>query len=224
MLIGTCGLAGHGKSTVARYLAAELNIRTYALASPIKQFFKSLFLWDNEHLYGELKETDVVTPFVSANEIVSALRSAKVPLEEYYVLMNFIREFKPFVHEQTGFDGYAATQYKISPRKAMQLFGTEVCRSIDDTVWLQCAQNALNETTNKSLIIEDVRFENEAEFVCNQGVLIYVSRQGGAAALNHSSEMLDCGKWAGTTIENNSGLVILKQKCYDIAMKLKELQ
>jgi len=223
MIVGICGLAGHGKSTVAGFLAKELGYKKYALASPIKKFFRCLFLWDSEHLYGELKETECITPFISANEIVQALRTAQIPLEEYHVVLNFFAEFKQFVHEESHFDGYPATQYKVSPRRAMQIFGTEVCRSIDENVWLQCAENALNNTENKSLIIEDVRFDNEAEFVHNKGVLVNVVRKDGAAALNHASEQLDPSQWASTTIYNDSGLAILKQKCYDLSLKIAKL-
>jgi len=121
MLVGLSGLAGHGKSTVAKYLSQLLGYRTYALASPIKNFFRCLFLWDSEHLYGELKETDCITPFISANEIVQALRTAQIPLEEYHVVLNFFAEFAQFVHEEAHFDGYPSTQYKVSPRRAMQI-------------------------------------------------------------------------------------------------------
>lgn len=223
MLVGLSGLAGHGKSTVAKYLSQLLGYRTYALASPIKNFFRCLFLWDREHLYGELKETECITPFISANEIVQALRTAQIPLEEYHVVLNFFAEFAQFTHEESYFDGYPATQYRVSPRRAMQIFGTEVCRSIDENVWLQCAENALNNTANKSLIIEDVRFDNEAEFVHNKGVLVNVVRKGGASALNHASEQLDATLWAMEDIYNDGDLAKLKQKCYDLSLKIAKL-
>lgn len=51
MLIGICGRAGAGKSTLAKVL----NAPTVSFATPLKNMLKCLGLTD-EHLYGSLKE------------------------------------------------------------------------------------------------------------------------------------------------------------------------
>lgn len=55
-----------------------------------------------------------------------------------------------------------------SPRVLMQKLGTEFGRSISENLWIDVAQKKLNEATN-GLVISDVRFENEAEFIRKNG-------------------------------------------------------
>lgn len=77
------------------------------------------------------------------------------------------REFKEAVDPKWGF----------SPRRAMQLFGTEFGRALKESLWLDFATIRLNENREAgySTIISDVRFENEATWIRdNGGTLIHV--------------------------------------------------
>jgi hypothetical protein len=54
-LIGLTGKARSGKDTIGDYLNT-LGYQPYAMAKPIKEACRAIFNWDDEHLYGDLKE------------------------------------------------------------------------------------------------------------------------------------------------------------------------
>jgi len=213
MIIGLAGKAGSGKSTCAEILRKQTGYTRYSLATPIKEFFRHLFWWDDEHLFGHLKETVVVTPFVSAVDIVSAAKHTGIHyVEHYHLLKNFRLVFSEYLLEQDNFDdGYIHCQYKISPRKALQLFGTEVCRTINENVWLDCAAAAYAKSGNK-LIIDDVRFENEAQFLCEHGFIVnIVGKETTTECITHASEAgLDIG-YMSCSINNTGTLKELER-------------
>lgn len=67
----------------------------------------------------------------------------------------------------------------FSPRKAMQLLGTEYGRKLlRDDIWIQAAQrfHSTSLEINKGTIITDVRFENEAKWIRSQpnSILLHV--------------------------------------------------
>lgn len=79
------------------------------------------------------------------------------------------REFKEAIDPRWGF----------SPRKAMQLLGTEYGRErLRDDIWVHAGHNFHQESIkqSKGTIITDVRFENEAAWVREQpnSILIHV--------------------------------------------------
>lgn len=59
-----------------------------------------------------------------------------------------------------------------SPRRMLQLFGTEICREIDQNVWTKRATLSmigLAASGVKNIAITDVRFPNESEYIRNLG-------------------------------------------------------
>lgn len=57
--------------------------------------------------------------------------------------------------------------YEITPRLALQLMGTEACRDVfHDDIWVI---SLLNRVKNKDVVICDVRFVNEIEYIKNNG-------------------------------------------------------
>ncbi len=70
--------------------------------------------------------------------------------------------------------------WNFTPRKAMQLLGTEFGREmLRDDVWIRRAEmeHRKNLSQNKGTVIADVRFENEAEWIRAQpnSLIIYLS-------------------------------------------------
>jgi hypothetical protein len=55
-LIGLVGKARSGKDTVGKHIENNYNGKCYALADPIKDLARTLFLFDEEQLYGSKKE------------------------------------------------------------------------------------------------------------------------------------------------------------------------
>ncbi len=57
LLIGIVGRKRHGKDTIGDYLVANYDFDTSAFALDVKKICKALFDFNNDQLYGDLKET-----------------------------------------------------------------------------------------------------------------------------------------------------------------------
>ena len=78
----------------------------------------------------------------------------------------------------------------ISPRKIYQLLGTEVGRGIDVNIWVKNAEMFVNKNVGWTVVVTDVRFDNEALWIHNRGgVVINIVRDKDDIVENkHSSE------------------------------------
>jgi len=72
-----------------------------------------------------------------------------------------------------------------TPRKAMQLFGTDFGRALHPDFWLHMADRGLGDGV---WVIPDVRFENEATFCRQNGFMLHVWRPGCPKVEHHESE------------------------------------
>ena len=191
-LIGLGGEAQCGKSSMANFMATKMDFYKYGLATPIKDLMCTLFGWDERHREGALKETVCeVGPNPQAffeeweelrmTEIIGVEMTRKEYVKMIYLLFQ----------DETAKDGPF-----ISPRRAFQLFGTEYARGIKDTVWLELAKRELTEAIaeGSGLILPDVRFRNEHEWVVrNGGVLCHVRREGVAHKIKESGHASESG-------------------------------
>ena len=81
-----------------------------------------------------------------------------------------------------------------SPRQMAQTLGTEWGRElIHQDIWVIATANAIHQVHSKNphinFVIPDVRFENEARWIMNQGgVIIEITREGILQVERHSSE------------------------------------
>lgn len=159
-LVGVTGAAGSGKDSVAQGLV-KVGFVQYALAWPIKHALNAIFGW-------EMAQWDD-------------------------------RAWKEAEIEELGF----------SPRRAAQTLGTEWGRGMKEDLWLSLADfrlkgydhaiaqalalQAANPGTEavlpKGMVVSDIRFENEAQWVRNSGGQIWhIVRPGVEAVAAHSSE------------------------------------
>ena len=78
----------------------------------------------------------------------------------------------------------------ISPRKIYQVLGTEVGRGIDPAIWIKNAEMFIKKHPGRTVVITDVRFDNEATFIRNRGgvVINIVRDQDDIKENKHSSE------------------------------------
>lgn len=76
-----------------------------------------------------------------------------------------------------------------SPRQIMQSLGTEWGRGlVNEDVWITLAKQRLLQD-GPGMVIPDVRFDNEADWIRGiNGLVIHVSRKGAQAVSPHSSE------------------------------------
>lgn len=96
----------------------------------------------------------------------------------------------------------------VSYRHLAQTLGTEWGRGlINDDIWLNVLQRKINSYKNtKNLIISDVRFNNEAEFIKNNnGIIIQIIRDTGNIDKHPSEKGID-DKYIDYSINNSSSI------------------
>lgn len=107
-------------------------------------------------------------------------------------------------------------RWNKTPREILQLLGTEVGRSIDREVWIKSvraqAEAAWTQNPGAIVVVTDVRFENEAEFIlAMRGLLVRVSMPEKQAGLfeAHASEIEQEGIIVHAKVENDGTLAQL---------------
>lgn len=104
-----------------------------------------------------------------------------------------------------------------SPRQLMQTLGTEWGRDlINPNLWIMLATHELQDL-GEGMIVPDVRFDNEARWVRNQGgLLIHVRRNETRQVSAHSSENGIRVAPGDIVIENNGTLEDLQLRVAEI--------
>ena len=86
--------------------------------------------------------------------------------------------------EREKVDQWWATRLGIphlSPRWALQYFGTDVCRNhFHNDIWLASVENRLRKKAAENVVISDSRFFNELDMLRNVGAIIAVVQRGTA--------------------------------------------
>lgn len=214
-LVGLTGVARSGKDTFSQMLQELTEFETYAFASPLKRIVNSIFKWDERHSDGELKEVVSLYRIENWRDIlilecreVFGKHIEKVEDSDlcYRFYMACIFDFLQSENEHTE-----VANVRISPRQAYQRFGTEFGRSINSNIWLVLA-NEKYESVDKGLIITDVRFDNEAEFIrSKRGHVVKLTRNSVTPVSGHVSELGISPELIDYPIDNNKGLWELEQ-------------
>ncbi len=95
-----------------------------------------------------------------------------------------------------------------SPRRIMQLLGTEAVRGcIDDDVWIKAARRRVIRLPSRRVVITDVRFPNEADAIRSWGGEIWrIERPGLNAVEPHASETAMQDYKADLTVRNEAAV------------------
>lgn len=133
-----------------------------------------------------------------ADPIRAGMR-AIVGLEDY----QFSHPHKEVVLEEFG----------KSPRQMMQALGTDWARSlVHQDFWIILAGKEISSLQDDyiEVVVTDVRFENEAEFLRNKGGEIWhINREGAGTPHSHASEAGIQRKPEDKVLDNNSSLYAL---------------
>lgn len=219
MLIGFVGLAGVGKDTAAKILSEMSGIPLIAFAKPL--YDAALHVFGIDALERENKEREY--PFTQET------------FEHFYTWhIGFLQSVNTeygIIHSDNltlpsnRFYDIFASQKTLSPRRLMQLYGTEYWRFERPTLFVDLVRD-----NYRDAIVTDVRFENEAA-ICD--VLIAVKRDGITPVSGHSSEAfaalfngrpecltfnMDCEKPI-VIIDNNGTIEDLRYKLKDLALE-----
>lgn len=203
MIIGLVGKAGVGKDTAAQILSKLKNMPIASFARPLHEAAK--FVFGDDCLERDKKETPMpfglegftkfrlgwLIPFLETEEVQFITKDRHI----FYT-----RIFPVFTDPATG-----KIYEELSPRKFMQLLGTEYIRFCKNDFFVRLMQNSY-----KDVIIPDVRFENEAA-ICDLLIGIY---RDVPSVNGHVSE-----EFADMLIEGEDdgekGMLILTGNCVD---------
>lgn len=159
MIIGLVGKAGVGKDTAAQILSKLKNIPVASFARPLHEAAK--FVFGDDCLERDKKETPMPFGIDGFNKLLDDWLIPFLNTEE----VQFITKDEPifynhihhvFIDIDADCD-YPAPYEQLSPRKFMQLLGTEYFRFCMDDFFIRLMQNSYED-----VIIPDVRFANEA--------------------------------------------------------------
>ena len=105
-----------------------------------------------------------------------------------------------------------------SPRRVMQIFGTEACRNhLDDDIWIKSVLRKI-QNVNENWVVTDVRYPNEVAAIKNLGgVLVRIDRrfpdETSSGANRHISETaLDGFTGWDYSLQNNDSFTSLYRK------------
>ena len=84
-------------------------------------------------------------------------------------------------------------QWGKSPRELYQLLGTDVARTIDVGVWVKNAEMFVQKHSGSSVVITDVRFSNEAEWIRKKGGVVILLESKTRGITNHTAHSSENG-------------------------------
>jgi hypothetical protein len=129
------------------------------------------------------------------------------------VLFSWDREMMEGTTEQSRLwreqqDAYwsKALGFLVTPRKILQLMGTEVFRNFHKEIWIRAAERKLQLSPTPVNLFTDCRFGNEMDFIHQQqGTLVWISRPGCETLLPASLKDAEFG-YRDLTIEQAAEL------------------
>lgn len=151
-IIGLHGTPGAGKDTVANRMRATHGFHVFAFADAVKRELVAAFdvsptLFSERHLKGV------------ATKLLSLGCTNHVTFVSWY-LSTAAGEL------EAAHLGAGVLTLPRTPRWLMQTYGTDFRRSVNDNYWLDRMTEKLDTIPiDEHVVISDVRFENEAEYV-----------------------------------------------------------
>lgn len=104
----------------------------------------------------------------------------------------------------------------LTIRELMQIFATEICRDKIPSIWYRY----LDLKQAEKLVISDLRFENEARHLKDNGATIIAVYRHSAQASSHASESGIPDELIDYSIDNNDSLEALQSKVKELFDKL----
>lgn len=126
----------------------------------------------------------------AANVLVSEAKAFATPLKDCVEqLFKFDRDQLYTFEGKNKID----SRYGVSPRTIMQNFGTEFIRGTVPDLWLILMEQELNNIPDPQLVvIDDCRFEDELQFIRDQGgVVIHILGRRPVASKHKSEGVLE---------------------------------
>ena len=197
-LIGLHGFPRSGKDTAATILLADYGYERIALADPIRDGLLALDPWVRAGDWSEYCDANCDDERWQQYPYNIAPRR----------LSSLIDEF--------SWDGVKASPFwRFETRVLPQRFGTEFGReTLWDSFWLDVAERRMLDKGR--VVVTDVRFPNEAEWLRSKGgLLINVVRPGyGAVNIHVSETVIECD----VTLHNDSDVDTLLTRLQNLVL------
>lgn len=210
MIIGISGHKQSGKNTVASMLQYILSNRGHFCDLT----YETWDYWNSSIKEGYLSNVD-------PNDLWQIKAFAQKLKAVIGVLFNV--DPKHFEREEFK-DSYIPCQYgNYTWREILQIVGTNLFRNqFHQDFWVNSTLD--NYDTKQKWIISDVRFPNEADAIISLGgVVLRVERGVHNRDLHESETALDKYPKFFQTIDNNSTLVELFNKCLTLCQNLQKI-
>lgn len=206
LLIGLTGLAGSGKSTIAKLLVGNHNFKEISFADPLKRVVADTFNIPLKDCYTEEGKAKKYTisrqSFTNTNNFYKAMKDHCAQDGDLYASEDYL-DYEESVTKALfgwGVSEEAVKEYTL--REILQLVGTEGIRSVKDSFWVDLAMSKADEYDGH-VVFSDVRFDNEALAVIhNFGINALVTRDG-LTKMNHASEQGVNSQYINFNINNN---------------------
>ena len=144
--IGFCGKMGSGKTTCSSFLVENFGFRKISLADPVYQVVLNIDKYHPEELYKKFLEPYINPP---------------LPADKRQKFIQVIEKINEIPKETP------------KPRKRLQWFGTEGGRNtIDKDIWIDILLEKVRQNPKQKIVIDDVRFVNEAKKLRKAGFFI----------------------------------------------------
>lgn len=100
-------------------------------------------------------------------------------------------------HDQTWEDSYKEVEipfWGMSPRRMFQLLGTEAGRNVfGHDLWIKRLAYSMSILPADDIVVPDVRFNDEADFIRSQGGLVVHLERPDGKAIEHASHASEAG-------------------------------
>lgn len=169
MLIALTGRARSGKDTASDLISCRYGLEKYSVAGPLKDLVGAYM---GRPFDKNCYDLPIIFP-ARPNEEGFLIAWDDWELTEFCSGERALALLKALISSKIG----------ITPRQLLQQYGTDVCRNqINKNIWA-------SRIPNNGVVVPDIRFDNEAEFIkSNGGVIVEVKRPVLIKDSAHASE------------------------------------
>lgn len=164
---------------------------------------------------------DTLANFLKEKRKEIVIESFATPIKE--IMVNYFGFTREQVYDQK-LKEIEDKFWNITPRKLMQLIGTEMFRkNFRYDVWVKVFEKKILNNPNNFFVVADVRFNNEAEMVIrNNGIVIKILRNSdNVVNVSHESEKGIDENLVHIFLDNNGDLNDLKKNANIILNLIK---
>lgn len=164
---------------------------------------------------------DTLANFLKEKRKEIVIESFATPIKE--IMINYFGFTREQVYDQR-LKEIEDKFWNITPRKLMQLIGTEMFRkNFRYDVWVKVFEKKILNNPNNFFVVADIRFNNEAEMVIrNNGIVIKILRNSdNVVNMSHESEKGIDENLVHIFLDNNGDLNDLKKNANIILNLIK---